>query len=390
MTSTASSTSQERYVFIDALRGLACLGVLVYHLFFNTVMIEPIKLAFPAFITNLVSYGTYGVQIFFVLSGFVIAHSLRRTPLNGGGIGRFILRRQLRLDPPYWTVLCIALALQIAAAKFMPGSVTSFPGLRDIVLNFVYLQDIMHADTILIVAWTLCIEVQFYLAYILLLALARRLAPGNAAEPLLSENGHRIAQFLLIISGVASLVIVHWPGYSVWFIAHWFYFVAGVLCYWTLQKKLDGRILPVFLLLFLVSTLINRFGPQINNVFPFMLVGWLTCLAIYGAGLRGKLTTLGSQPLLQYLGRISYSLYLIHWLIVVTVFRLGLKLTGQNPTFAPLYILLAAVLSIGAAHLLFVLVERPSMNLAARFKKAPPEPVPATVAAIPFSAPETP
>ena len=79
MTPTAQASSRERYVFIDALRGFACLGVLVYHLFFNTVMIEPIKLAFPAFILKLVSYGTYGVQIFFVLSGFVIAHSLHHT-----------------------------------------------------------------------------------------------------------------------------------------------------------------------------------------------------------------------------------------------------------------------------------------------------------------------
>lgn len=370
MDGTSKFQSGERYVFIDALRGLACLGVLLHHVFFNTVMIEPLRVVFPQFVTEIMHRGSHGVQVFFVLSGFVIAHSLRSTPLTLQGVGRFILRRQIRLDPPYWAAMLLALGLHTAALIIVPATVSPFPSLREIALNFVYLQNILGVEQILIVAWTLCIEIQFYIVFILLLALAAKIAAVSAPATLTDAAVRRKAVLLLTASGVLSLLVLRLSNPHAWFAPHWFHFAAGVLCYWSVRDEMDQRILFGFLVAY-VGAMIAAWQAASGDVFSTMLVGLITVGVIYLVGKRGRLTTLWNGPVIQYLGHISYSLYLVHWLVVVIVFRIGTKLTGQNPAFALFYVALAISLSIGAAHLFFLAVEKPSMRWAARLKNQP-------------------
>ena len=71
---------------------------------------------------------------------------------------------------------------------------------------------------------------------------------------------------------------------------------------------------------------------------------------------------------LQYLGRISYSLYLSHLLVAVYVLRFGYRLTGSNHAAAVVCSISAGAVCIGLAPVLYVLVERPSVRFAARFK----------------------
>jgi peptidoglycan/LPS O-acetylase OafA/YrhL len=92
-------------------------------------------------------------------------------------------------------------------------------------------------------------------------------------------------------------------------------------------------------------------------------------LVIYAAAQNGGLFSWGRSRLWQYLGRISYSLYLIHVLVLLVVMRIGYKITGDAPYAALLWFVMAGVLCVGAAHLLNVAIERPSMNRAARFKR---------------------
>ena len=75
--------------------------------------------------------GHLGVQIFFVLSGFVISYSVSRYRVDARFIGRFALRRSIRLDPPYWmsiSLLCLGSAY--AAKRLLPDKVVRFPDAR--------------------------------------------------------------------------------------------------------------------------------------------------------------------------------------------------------------------------------------------------------------------
>ncbi|RYG56101.1 acyltransferase, partial [bacterium] len=104
-----TSPKTSRFHFIDALRGLAAASVVLHHLFVASVMATVYEAASPWLVRVLFQAGAHGVEIFFVLSGFVIAHSLRNNGLSLGDLGRFIVRRQVRLDPPYWAALVLGL-----------------------------------------------------------------------------------------------------------------------------------------------------------------------------------------------------------------------------------------------------------------------------------------
>ena len=110
--------STARFGFIDNLRGLAAIWVVLIHLVpwksdaAQSVALGPIcwLLAWPA------EYGRQGVTIFFVISGFVIARSLRRGRVTPRFFGNFVLRRSIRLDPPYWVSIALMLAVQAGLA----------------------------------------------------------------------------------------------------------------------------------------------------------------------------------------------------------------------------------------------------------------------------------
>jgi peptidoglycan/LPS O-acetylase OafA/YrhL len=91
-------------------------------------------------------------------------------------------------------------------------------------------------------------------------------------------------------------------------------------------------------------------------------------LGLYGVGRAGRLTTWLGGPVMGYMGRTSYSLYLVHLPVLTVVLRAGYKLTGENRWAALLWLALAALCCFAAAHLLYVFVEAPSLKLVARFK----------------------
>src|SRR3954463_4542996 len=102
----------QRFVFVDALRGLAALWVALFHF---TIWYKAVPAAAHAWPTlrdlfEAVAWKGYlGVDVFFVISGFVIAYSLRGAPPTLRFAGNFALRRSLRLDPPYWSAMLLSM-----------------------------------------------------------------------------------------------------------------------------------------------------------------------------------------------------------------------------------------------------------------------------------------
>jgi len=332
------------------------LGVVSHHLLHSTVLEVALRRILPVPFQIFCGFGSVGVQIFFVISGFVIAHSLRATNISVGTAGNFILRRQLRLDPSYWVILILSLILT-QGQRMVPAFVApSMPDLKAIVLNVFYLQNITGAEAIVGVAWTLCLEIQFYLVMIGLLAVGRCLdkRPG----PGLSG----ISVLLLFVTGVISLTLApHQRVFGAWMPPFWSYFAAGAICKWSLEKKGRGPVFLAFAALFAAATVWHNTQE--------MIAGLVTVLSLYTVGRMGHLSDWLRGRLLQYLGRISYSLYLIHLPVLSLIMRGGYKLTHANPWAALGWFMAAAGCSVAAAHLLYIAVERPAMRFAAGLKK---------------------
>ena len=338
---------RERFALVDGLRGLAALAVVLYHagagghLAGTMASLPPVRI---------LGCGHLGVAVFFVLSGFVVAHSLHRTRMTWAALEAFTLRRALRLDPPYWVAILLCLA-----AAGVNGGWPSQPTLAVLLAHLVYLQDLLGLPPISGVFWTLCLELQFYLGYAALL-----LAGGNRpGQPL---QGRRTA-VLLAAAAVASLP---WPlgiGLSVphgLFPPHWHGFLLGVASYWAWKEPGCRPFVAAWGGLLVLGAW--RTGSD------FTAVCSATALLLHAAARAERLTAL-DRRWLQGIGTVSYSLYLCHNPITGAVFRLGFGLTGRTLATEILWLGMALVACLGGAAALWWLVERPSQILSRRIGK---------------------
>src|SRR5437867_2467947 len=108
-----------RLVFLDALRGVAALAVVVLHMGPRGPFAPELSHVVPAPLIAIGARGFLGVEIFFVLSGFVIAMSMRDVRITPRFFGNFALRRSLRLDPPYLLTIAIVITITFLARRFL-------------------------------------------------------------------------------------------------------------------------------------------------------------------------------------------------------------------------------------------------------------------------------
>lgn len=345
--------AHERYVFVDALRGVAASMVVMLHLTYAHMPAVPDASQSP-FVIGVRYFGGTGVQIFFVISGFVIAHSLRNTVPSGRSISAFILRRQLRLDPAYWVTIAMALAF-VAIGRTALSDPQPLPSTRELVANVFYFHVLTRQRPILEVAWTLCIEIQFYLVFILLLWGVHRANGRNV------DRVPTYAAPLVLLTGAASLILkIPQPG---WFTVFWSYFAVGVLISWTIRRKISF----FYPLALLTAMAINA---ALVQGLP-MWIGTGTGFVILVVGAQGRLTEWAGGAVLQYLGRISYSLYLVHQLFISVIHNFYRRLALSNGYIEILSLAVTVCVSIAVAHILHTIVEKPTMKLSHRVSQIP-------------------
>jgi len=145
--SSAPSTIRDRDPYLDLLRAIACLMVIVYHLF----DLSPID--FPR-IKSITVYGSYGVDLFFVLSGWLIGGLYWRELHRFGNVclSGFLPRRWIRTIPPYFA----GLILSWAAVRYERGQAFDYGYL-------IFIQNYYAVIPFFLVSWSLCIEEHFYL-----------------------------------------------------------------------------------------------------------------------------------------------------------------------------------------------------------------------------------
>jgi peptidoglycan/LPS O-acetylase OafA/YrhL len=341
-----------RYALIDALRAIACLAVVFYHAKEGN-HITGLLDAMPSWFGTLLGHGDAGVAIFFVISGFVIANAMFRDEVDGSYVGRFLLRRSLRLDPPYWAAIALAIAGAYLSARVVPGKVFEPPSVGNLLLHVTYLVDLAGQPRISPVYWTLCLEIQFYLSFALLMWLAsslgRRIGVVRARDYVLAG-----------CAVVAALWTTPWAPFHVrgLFLDNWHLFIAGVL----IRRALDGApgdraSIACYANLAVLALLQTMFGTAASE-----FVGLAAALLVILGGQQGWLRTWTGGRLLQWLGLISYSLYLTHGTVTGAMFRIGYKITGRSVATETLWLALVVIACCLFAWAFFLVFERAGLR----------------------------
>ena len=334
----------ERVQIVDGLRGIASLAVCLFHLTNGNAGFLP-----SGWLKAAGSYGWLGVEVFFVISGFILPYALCRAGYQIKYFGTFLLKRVTRLDPPYVATIGLIISLNYLAA-----SVPGFKGepfevsLVQVVLHAAYLNAFFGYEWLSPIFWTLAIEFQFYW-------LIGLLFPLVVHRQVLVRAG--------LFGALAAMAILVPAG---GFVFHWLpLFLMGMLAFQA-QAKLIGT--QAF---FLGLSCLVVLGGYTHGML-IACVGAVTAIAV--------VLTNFSSGLLSFLGKISYSLYLIHVVVGVKVVNLGSRyVSGMSGKL--LVLLLALAASIAAAYVLYRLIEAPAQRWASAIKFQSPEPavlVPAT------------
>jgi peptidoglycan/LPS O-acetylase OafA/YrhL len=334
--SERDALKDHRLRFIDGLRGVAATVVMFSHLAERTRA------------AALTHRGYLGVAIFFVLSGFVITSVVGERRMNLRFLGHFALRRMIRLDIPYWLNIVLVLLLMRLAIGF--GAASQAVSVPQIAAHLFYLQTLLGYPEISSVYWTLCLEVQFYLALILLVWAAQK-----AAAP---PRYFNIA--FLALLGLSVLDNMNWIRTPTGFMFHyWWGFALGALCYWTLVRRVPGLYLALACGLVLCSV------AAVHVHADWRMTGVVTAVLIFIASRAHAMGRWLADPVSQFLGRISYSLYLCHPLFGWSAQSLALRYVDQ---WSAMLIGIAA--SILTAWLAYRFIERPSIALSHQVKMA--------------------
>ncbi len=356
-----------RYPALDAVRGVAAFAVLTHHCVLSGLLPIP-----PGRWTTLSRYtplhlfvnGRAPVILFFVLSGFVLAVSLEGRPLGPGESIRFVLRRLCRIYLPYAAMVLLAACAAAAtgslavAEQGWAGRLWSAPVSAGLIARHLLMPVVGVDLTLDRVAWSLVHEIRLSVVFPLLLLAASRtplaVALGSMA---LFAFGQRWsgcdAPACLPFNGAGTAASF---GATAYFVA---FFVAGLLLARNRAAipALAAKAGAPGLALAWTAAIAGLIVPFKFELLPDAEVGLAATLllALVVAGGRPA-RLLGCTPL-RWLGRVSFSLYLCHLLVLALVLRLG---AGADRR-----LLLGAVLllSLVAAECVHRLAEAPCMRL---------------------------
>jgi len=349
-----------RFEFVDGLRGLAALAVVLPHAV--GLFIYPHESWVSAQFSRLAGYGAGGVEVFFVVSGFAIAYSLRDTRTEGFSLARFMLRRAVRLDPPYWVGLLWLALVEVIHALFTHQPVV-LPSFGKVLAHVFYLQDILGLGQFNLVFWTLCLEFQLYLVFAVMMRMASALGdvPYKSEAGILREADNH--GWLMAIAFLVSLVLSHtvWPMHHDWFVPFFYLFLSGSLAAWRTLGRISDRLYRVCLLVMGLALFVRADS--------FRVIGFLTALVLYAAIPRGALHRWLAARSAQWLGRISYSTYLVHVPLVAFFLALRTRLGSDSKLMSLVCLTGLYVVTLALASLFHVTVEVPCLRLSQQLKR---------------------
>lgn len=328
-----------KIINIQSLRGLAVMLVVMFHL----VSIETNYGQGHRLLSDYWTIGMSGVDLFFVISGFVMVTITRGGFQRTGMVWKFLSHRFTRIYPLYWLFTLLVLVLFLARPGMVKRSLQG--GEVDLLGSFLLLPQ--DGLPLLMVGWTLVHEMYFYLVFALLLLFPER----------------RLPRFLALWAGIivgANLLMPPSAGATLRLVTHplTLEFIAGCMAALLIQRGIARAgvlCLVTGVLAWLAGYALHvhlGLGLVPSAWFRVLLFGVPSALVVYGLVVIGIQQGRNLPGWTARLGDASYSIYLSHVLVLGALGRIGVGFAQLGePAIRPavLMVLIAATVAFGMA-----------------------------------------
>lgn len=348
---------------IQAIRAWAALAVMIFHLGGALAAPKYFEVTQMAFITG---FGTNGVLLFFVLSGFIINHVHGQDLGHPERVGRYLFRRFMRIYPTYWVPLVLVAGFALVSGIGADGMPTDLWVIAKTMLLLPQDKAVVGGTgaPVLVVAWSLQYEILFYLAFALCIVQLRL--------GLIVIAGFMIALIGMQLSGED----MRFPAYLSW--VDFALFAMGVAAShlttfrfgekWARLVWLIALCLIGLCWLFQATTGLatNREIHLFDSTSGRLTLGILAMLIVTSRAMLDMSKPDRDAPIIRYVADCSYLIYLLHFPIISAACKLALSLGLDGMAGAAFASLFAVTGTLALSALLHELVEKPVLSFARR------------------------
>ncbi|WP_321381236.1 acyltransferase [Rhizobium sp.] len=354
-----ASVQSKNLPSLQVLRFVAAFSVVLFHL--GSGMAVEFSSS-----TNVFDFGTLGVDIFFVLSGFIISY----TANPQRGIGYFAIRRFARVVPLYWLLTLAVIAIATIKPSLLNSTTVTMEAVIKSMLFIPYEKSSGAVQPLLFLGWTLCYEMFFYVIY------AFCLLWKNKADMLC------VGAFLAILAAhfISPQGSVLWRFYTNPIV---FEFALGILLckafiHWEAFRRCSKLAsIGLIVLALIIYPPLNAYMGQFNVTAPGLFAVMVVAGFLFWKAPQPGVQNIVLSSLVLF-GNASYGLYLMHPYLI----QASIKLLGKSVSLQMFSVLMAitALATVAVSVAVFAFIEKPIqsiiLNLAKKIKTLTPEPAP--------------
>lgn len=331
-----------RFPMIDAFKAIASQLVVLHHLSAYGPISDTVQQIAPTLIAWLYDYARMAVQIFFVIGGYLAARSVFSNGSYSRQLTINLTNRYIRLTAPFFFALLLAITCAVIARHLMAHEfIPDFPKFSQFLSHVLLLNGVLDVDSLLAGAWFIAVDFQLFFVMLCICWLGGKVADARKT--------------ILVIITLATAISLFWfnrnERYDDWAIYFFGAYGMGAVAYFAGQREHSTAWLWLTLSLAIAAITID-FRLRI------LIAIWVAMTLFITRNMHVK-AYVKQQKFIHYLGTISYSLFLVHFSVLMLTNAIFGWLNITNVWIGCIFMIFTWLASLSLADLFHRKIEKP-------------------------------